>query len=310
MNDVFVPLSEKIVRNKADKGNKYVAEMKSLNKKKVALRAERQQDVIKANVEKDEQIANCSSVNHDVDIESCHNAVEADFTARMAVVNTRTEQAVSKKATGNAECMDKFSGDARKTCKADVAASHKADMASIRETKSATTKGRTAALKACSNEPKEAVKACVSTAKAAFAAAKEAAQRKFAGNVVEIDEKINDVKNKNVQTKAEIKAITTKINEERNHFTGLRLHVKFALKDRKVKLAAIKKLTDKAERAKMRKDLAAEYKIVKQIILDMKTIKDAIAKYRIKKNLMAEALGTKFPEDMSQETMLHKKCGL
>jgi superfamily II DNA or RNA helicase len=310
MNDVFVPLSEKIVRNKADKGNKYVAEMKSLNNKKVALRAERQQDVIKANVEKDEQIAKCSSVDHDVDIESCRNAVEADFTTRMGDITARLQQAATKKATGNTECMDKFSGDARKTCKADVAASYKADMASIRDAKSAATKGKTAALKACSNAPKEGVKACVSIANATFAAAKEAAQRKYVDNTVEIDEMISDVKNKNEETKAEIKAITTKINEDLNKVFTVTRHIKFATKDRKVKLAAIKKVADKAERAKMRKALAEDYETIKRMISDVKTTKDAIAKYRIKKNLMAEALGTKFPDDMSQETMLHKKCGL
>lgn len=126
----------------------------------------------------------------------------------------------------------------------------------------------------------------------------------------EIINKITELKIANTFMKEKKKIFSNKTKDVSNVIKDNREEFK-SLKDaRKKEFALLKAIKDNNERKLKRKQLNEKYTKVKEIKDEISNLTQIRQQNKIRGQLVSEDLGSRFPEDMSQETALLRRCKL
>jgi len=126
----------------------------------------------------------------------------------------------------------------------------------------------------------------------------------------EIVNKITELKLANTFMKEKKKNFSSKTKDVSNIIKDNREEFKVLKEARKKEFALLKKIDDKNERKLKRKQLNEKYAKVKDIKDEIANLTQIRQQNKIRSQLVSEDLGSRFPEDMSQETALRRRCKL
>jgi superfamily II DNA or RNA helicase len=118
-------------------------------------------------------------------------------------------------------------------------------------------------------------------------------------------------------TKAEYDDLRTKKAELRNEARNLASEAKALkaeliqiTKEKRAAFAELKKIKDANERKLRRKVLTDRFASIKTTIHRIASLRQRVANIKVRMELISEKIGTRFPDDMSQQSSLRSRCKL
>ena len=254
----------------------------------------------------------------DMSLTKIRNAADKfnKFTKEMKELRKGKAAAREADKTAQGTCID-----VAKTVNATAKAAIAAQKAAATERKKVDTEACNAIPNAvpkatCKAAAKEAYDQVVEQTKADTAAAKEVlaehtrACKDVKAFMRELEEKVLGVKERYDILKAKKKEISNVIEEHKDAIVDIKARIDQLKKDKVVDMRTLKAMADGAAKKAFRKAVNEKYKVDKELRSEMGFHRQTMQNLRVRISLINEEIGTRFPEDMSQESKLRKRCKL
>ena len=301
LEEVVVPLSLRQERNPEDKKNIYTTKMKELAKEKQNIRQERKLQLEEISAEKKGMAADQKQMLANIR-QCCKSNIQQDFEKKMNEIKLQKDDAKIKHKQANDECMQRFVKQERKLCKDEAKENYKNNMANINVSMKNAKDMKTDKIKECAK---------LTSGKSdndILLKREQNVKNEAVEKINKIDANIGDIKRDYDDIKQKKKASSSEKKELSSRYSILKKAIKIDETAKKSELKELKAIKDTEQKKARRKQIVEKYAQLKDNKHEAKELRDKILKLKKSNDLLSQQIGTKFSEDMSQETALQTRC--
>jgi Type III restriction enzyme, res subunit len=308
LENVVVPFSKQIVRNKEDKVNKFTVKLKQhKQEKKLEIDTIKMSKKQELQAKKLEALAKCKEIKNGAEKQACKQAAAEDYQKYVSEIQVQKENAKVVKSNDLSDCKS-LPKNEKKECNDKAKLKYEGKIYDLKvKLAQAKDKKRDDILKC--KDVIDKSKEC-----------KEKANKQFVEDMLgfkdeqnkineRYEEIIQDVKTEYNNIKEERKNTREKVKELVQRYKDLKSDIKKLEDNKKSELKVLRNIKDKAEKQTKRKQIVLKYVDLKDKKREYKETRDEILKTKLHASVLSEKIGTKFPPDMSQETGIGR-CGV
>lgn len=283
----------------------------------------------------DETAGYISYLNRSSDARNFAYPVLHEINAPMSLTQVQNSANKFNRYTRTIKNLKQELKDARKTDKAAIgncvnnakdAFDHRKNLAHQSKQDAKITKEQ--GMKACNEQPKKGQKQCKDDVKAAyetnidnadkdlkaakdtFADDKENCNNTAGVRSKQINEQIKRTQDEYDTLRTEKTRLWDAIQTFTNDIKAMKEELEDLLTKKRADLARLRTIDDKEERKRQRQLLSAKYSTLKDLDTELNHLRQAQQKAKLQFQLVNEKIGTRFPEDVSQQSALRKRCKL
>lgn len=164
-------------------------------------------------------------------------------------------------------------------------------------------------VKAHYNDTVKSIKQMKTDAKAELKNNKLACKQTKA-NIQGILDELDALKNEYDSILEEKKEINETIGEKKTAYRTHKEELRLLMRERALELAALKNINNKDEVKRKKELIKNKYAHLNDMVMEIKSLRQQLQKEMYKLNMIKEKIGTRYPDDVSQESALLKRCKL